>query len=318
MVACVRFDGFDLLMDDGAAVRVYRWRPEGRARGVVQVTHGMAEHSGRYVRLAEVMVGAGYAVWAHDHRGHGRSVTSDEDLGHFGDEGGFERVLSDLIAVRDEIGRDLDGDGRGAVRVALFAHSMGTFFSQAALALRPPARWDAVVLAGSDAPGGVLIEALFQAARVERRRAGGRGRSAVLDALVFGLYNAGFRPTRTGSDWLTRDQVEVDAFLADPRTGFWLTNQAWVDFLGGRRQVAGAGFALVSPKDLPILLIAGDRDPVGRKGAGMRTLATQLRAGGLLDVEVRLYPDARHELLNETNRDEVHADVVAFLDRAIG
>ena len=236
----------------------------------------------------------------------GTSPTSD----------GFERVVGDLLEVRAELGREgQDGDGRN---VALFAHSMGSFISQAALALHPPSQWESVVLAGSDAPGGLSYEAFLQAARVERRLHGPRGRSTTLHKLAFGPYNVAFRPTRTDSDWLSRDPAEVDAFLADPRTGFDLTNQAWVDFIGGREHVAHVGFDAIHPKDLPILLLAGDKDPVGRKGKGVRELAELLVAAGMVDVEVTLYPGARHEVINETNRDEVHADVLAFLERTIG
>jgi alpha-beta hydrolase superfamily lysophospholipase len=311
----MRADEFDLTMADGAEVHVRRWRPEGEPRAVVQISHGMAEHSGRYARLAGVLVGAGYAVWAHDHRGHGGTARHDDDLGHFADQDGFTRVVDDLLAVRTELGREgQDGAGRP---VALFAHSMGSFISQAALALRSPSPWDAIVLTGSDAPGGLSYRAFLQVARLERARRGPRGRSTLLDTVAFRPYNMAFRPTRTGSDWLSRDTAEVDIFLADPRTGFLLTNQAWVDFIGGRQEVARRGFGAVAPEGLPILLIAGDRDPVGRKGKGVRRLADQLRAAGLRDVEVRLYPGARHELVNETNRDEVQADVLEFLDRTV-
>lgn len=312
----MRFDEFDLPTADGVEVHVRRWRPDGEPRAVVQIAHGMAEHSGRYARLAGVLVDAGHAVWAHDHRGHGLTARTDDDLGHFADEDGFELVVDDLLAVRAELGRDgQDGAGRP---VALFAHSMGTFISQAALALHPPSPWDSVILAGSDAPGGLSYRAFLQTARVERRLHGPRGRSTTLHELAFGPYNIAFRPTRTDSDWLSRDTDEVDRFLADPRTGFLFTNQAWVDFIGGRERVAHAGFDALDPKDLPILLIAGDKDPVGRKGKGVRMLADQLRGAGLGDVEVRIYPGARHELVNETNRDEVHVDVLAFLERTLG
>ncbi len=311
----MRADEFDLMMDDGLAVHVRRWLPDSEARAVVQVAHGMSEHAGRYARLARVLVEAGYAVWAHDHRGHGLTARADDDLGHFADRDGFERVVADLLAVRAEVGWSA-WDGAG-LPVALFAHSMGTFISQAALALQPPSPWDAVVLAGSDAPGGLSYRAFQQTARLERRRQGPRGRSGLLDTLAFGPYNAAFRPTRTGSDWLSRDADEVDLFLADPRTGFPLTNQAWIDFLGGREQVARTGFAAVEPKDLPVLLLAGDKDPVGRSGRGVRMLAEQLARAGMLDVTLTVYPGARHELLNETNRDLVHSDVLAFLERTV-
>jgi len=312
----MRRDEFDLVMDDGVAIHVHRWLPDGAPRAVVQITHGMAEHAGRYERLAGILVGAGHAVWAHDHRGHGGTARTDDDLGHFADVDGFDRLVADLLTVRAELGQEgQDGAGRP---VALFAHSMGTFVSQGALALHPPSPWDAVILAGSDAPGGLSYRAFLQAARVEGRRQGPRGRSTILDTLAFGPYNAAFRPTRTDSDWLSRDTEEVDRFLADPRTGFPLTNQAWMDFIGGRQRVARAGFAAVEPKGLPMLLIAGDRDPVGRTGRGVRMLAQQLTGAGMLDVTLTLYPGARHELVNETHRDLVHADVLAFLERTVG
>ena len=125
-------------------------------------------------------------------------------------------------------------------------------------------------------------------------------------------------PPGPGSDWLSRDSAEVDLFLADPRTGFPLTNQAWVDFIGGREHVAGIGFGAVEPTSLPILLIAGDKDPVGRAGKGVRMPAQQLTSAGLGDVTLTLYPGARHELVNETNRDQVHADLLSFLSRTVG
>ena len=158
IVAGMRVDEFDLPMADGVDVHVRRWRPDSEPHAVVQIAHGMAEHGGRYARLAGVLVDAGHAVWAHDHRGHGLTARTDDDLGHFADQDGFDLVVDDLLAVRAELGRaGQDGAGRP---VALLAHSMGTFISQAALALRPPSPWDSVILAGSDAPGGSELPGL--------------------------------------------------------------------------------------------------------------------------------------------------------------
>ncbi len=312
----MRTDEFDLVMDDGVTVHVHRWEPGTAPRAVVQISHGMAEHVGRYTRLAEALVAEGYEVWAHDHRGHGGTALTDADLGHFADHDGFDRIVADLLAVRTEI--DRAALERAGQRVALFAHSMGTFVTQSALALHPPAPWDAIILAGSDTPGGLPITAFHQVARLERLRIGGRGRSTLLDRLAFEPYNRAFRPTRTGSDWLTRDTAEVDRFVADPRAGFLFTTQAWSDFMAGRERVAATGFGAVQPKDLPILLLSGDRDPVGRMGKGVPQLAEQLREAGMTDVTVTTYPGARHELVNETNRDLVHADIQEFLARTIG
>jgi alpha-beta hydrolase superfamily lysophospholipase len=312
----MRAEEFDLEVDDGTRLHVRRWSPEHPPRAVVQITHGMAEHSGRYTRLAGVRVGAGYGVWAHDHRGHGRTAATADDLGLFAAEDGFDHLVADLLAVRAALGRtEPDGAARP---VALFAHSMGSFVAQSALALHPPSPWDAVILAGSDTPAGRGLGAFTRVARVEQARTGPRGRSALLDRLAFGPYNAAFRPTRTGSDWLTRDTDQVDAYLADPLNGFRFTNRAWLDFMGGRARVARSGFAAVSPPDLPVLLLGGEQDPVGRNGRGVAALGADLRRAGLRNVTVRLYPGARHELVNETNHADVDADILAFLARTLG
>ena len=308
-------DELDLVMDDGTSVHVYGWRPEGQARAIVQITHGMAEHSGRYARLAEVLVADGYAVWSHDHRGHGRTAASESDLGHFADANGFDLLVSDLVAVRDFVAKQQPTDE--PAKVGLFAHSMGTFVTQAALATRSDAHWNAIILSGSDAPRGKGVGALRRVAGLDRARQGKRGRSALIDALAFRPYNSAFKPTRTASDWLSRDQSEVDKFVQDPLTGFRLTNQAWVDFLDARLRVGRSGFEGVVSKDLFLLLLAGEHDPVGRKGVGVRQLEAQLRAGGLSNVETKQYPGARHELINEVNRDEVHQDVLAFFAGAL-
>lgn len=303
----MRADTFSLPARDGASLHVHRWLPDGEVRAIVQIAHGMAEHGARYGRFAEALTAAGYAVYADDHRGHGKT-TSDADLGHFGDEDGWALVVSDL--------RALTAHARAAhpgVKLVFFGHSMGSFFLQWLLQ-KHGAELDAAILSGSNAPGSILERLGGGVARLERARTGKRGKSALLNFLSFGSFNDAFKPARTDFDWLSRDPAEVDAYIADPRCGHLCTNQLWVDLLGGLHGIALGGFGNLR-KDLPLYLFAGDRDPVSKGGKGVRELHDRFKSAGLTDVSLRLYADGRHEMLNETNRDEVTADVLKFLAR---
>ncbi len=291
----------------GASLFVHRFLPEGEPIGVVQIAHGMAEHAARYARFAAALNEAGYAVYASDHRGHGRTAT-DASLGHFGDDDGWGAMVRDLCALADDV-RARHPD----TSFTLFAHSMGSFMALDALVHEGRSRWDRVILSGSDAVGGPLAKVGKQLAKLERVRGGKEGKSALLSFMSFGSFNAAFKPARTSFDWLSRDEVEVDKYVADPRCGFRITNQSWVDFLEGLYRTGRDGYGSVQPKSLPMLVFAGSRDPVGKAGAGVKKLVEQLREGGLTEVTEKLYPEGRHEMLNETNRDQVTADVLAFL-----
>ncbi len=307
----MREDSFTLTARDGASIHVYRWSPEGSPRAVVQIAHGLAEHAGRYARFAEALTGAGYVVYADDHRGHGKTAPTKDDLGFFADTRGFERVLEDLSALGERARSEHAGK-----KLVFFGHSMGSFFGQALLQ-RDARRFDAMVLSGTNAPGSLLERVGEKLARLERLRGGVRGRSAVLEFASFGAYNDAFKPARTRYDWLSRDPIEVDKYIADPLCGFRSTNQLWVDLLGGLHAIATSGFGAV-PKAFPVHLFAGDRDPVGRAGRGVREVHERLVSAGLTRASLQLYPEGRHEMLNEINRDEVTADVLAALDRMLG
>lgn len=302
----MRSETFSLAGRDGASIHVYRWLPDAEVRAVVQIAHGMAEHAARYARFAEALTAAGYAVYADDHRGHGKT-TSDADLGHFADRDGWDLVLSDLRALGARAKEE-----QADKKVIFFGHSMGSFFGQRILQ-KYWRDYDGMILSGSNAPGSVLERLGGGVARLERLRGGPRGKSALLSFLSFGSFNDAFKPARTEFDWLSRDAAEVDKYLADPRCGFRCTNQLWVDLLDGLHAIATSGFGAVR-KDFPVHLFAGDRDPVSRGGKGVTELHERLRSAGLSRASVRLYAEGRHEMLNEINRDEVTRDVLAVLE----
>jgi alpha-beta hydrolase superfamily lysophospholipase len=296
--------------DDGHPLFVHRWAPEAGVpvRGVMHVTHGMAEHSARYARLGEALASRGWVVTAHDQRGHGRSVGPGEELGQFAKTGGWERVVRDVTGLLQWARSEHPG-----LPLVAFGHSMGSFVTQSALFTRPELA-DAAVLSGSNGAPGLLAQAGRVVARVERARLGERGRSALLTELSFGAYNKPYQPARTKFDWLSRDAAEVDKYVADPACGFMVTTSMWVDLLDALPTLSKAENLARLPKDLPLYLFSGDKDPVGELGAGVKRLGEAYRQAGLKDVTVRLYPDGRHEMLNELNRQQVMDDLASWLD----
>jgi alpha-beta hydrolase superfamily lysophospholipase len=304
----MRHSTFDITAHDGTKFFAQSWLPDGEPRALVQIAHGMAEHSARYERFASFLVERGYGVYANDHRGHGKTV-SDADVGWAGTDG-WNGILSDIGALGDHIEKQHPGKER-----CLFAHSMGSF-ATLGLMLRGADRYHAYVLSGSDEPGGALAVAGKGIARVERLRQGARGKSSLINAMSFGSFNDAFKPARTDFDWLSRDAREVDKYVADPRCGHLMTNQFWVDFIDGLVAIGRADWSRM-PTARPIFVFSGDSDPVGKNGKGVRALTARLRRAGFARLEEKLWPNGRHEMLNETNRDEVMQSVAGFLDRAL-
>lgn len=293
---------FTIDRPDGHAIFTRLWRPEAAPRAVVQVVHGLAEHSARYARLAEALTQEGYAVYAHDHRGHGPNCPP-ADLGFFGERDGWRKLLDDIEAVARRVGADHPGLPR-----AFLGHSMGSFLGQTYIA-EHGGELAAAVLSGTSGPPPAILPVGKRIVAFERWRLGPRGKSPLVQALLFGEQNKPFRPARTPYDWLSRDPAEVDKYVADPFCGFPLTNQLAADLVSALADLASPRLAARAPRTLPIYVFSGARDPVGAKLQG---LIDVYRTAGL-DVTAKIYPDARHETLNETNRDEVTRDLLSWL-----
>jgi alpha-beta hydrolase superfamily lysophospholipase len=272
---------------DGIELQTFRWAPEGTPRAAVQVQHGLAEHAARYRRFARALTAAGYLVYAPDGRGSGRTAA-----GRYGQWGpdGWPGWVDDLARLNARIRQD-----NPELEVALFGHSMGSFASQQYV-LDHSGDIDALVLSGTTEVSGL---------------------AAMLDSdepADLSAFNAPFE-FRTGYEWLSRDEAEVDAYVADEACGFAAPKLTGIATLA---QAADPERLTAIRPDLPILLISGTDDPLAGGGAAVELVAQRYRDAGIRDVHATLYPGARHELLNETNRDEVTADVLAFLDRTVG
>lgn len=296
---------------DGVTVVYRRWLPDGQAKGTVQIVHGASEHSGRYGRLAGALTARGLAVYAMDLRGHGR--TSDSSgVGRYGGSGGdqgsgVDAVLHDVA----DLHRVMTEQHPDVPRF-LLGHSMGSIVALAA------AEADGGGLAGLvlSGPLGVNNELGDTVTALEAAVAAGLG-DQPLDAL--GAFNEAFEPARTRYDWLSRDPAEVDAYVSDPLCGddMPLTYGYAAGMFALSVRAASRDGVAALPDGLPVLLLSGRRDPVGGAGAAQVTaLADLMRTHGL-PVEQTVYPDARHEVFNETNRDEVTADLLTWLEQRI-
>jgi alpha-beta hydrolase superfamily lysophospholipase len=288
-----------LIDADGVEI-FYRAWPQPRARGVVVIAHGASEHSGRYDRFAHALADAGFASYALDHRGHGRTAAATGP-GRIG-PGGGGRLVDDLDTLVD-LGRAEHPD----VPVILIGHSMGSLIAQAYVT-RCGDRLAGYVLSGC--PGVLPAAEQLRAAMHGAVDAGMADES--LDSL--GPFNEPFEPARTKFDWLSRDPDEVDRYVADPLCGDDMPlTYGYMDELLALTIDAMEPSAIATIPPMPVLMITGERDPASGMAANARELEGRLRSAGL-DVTAHYYPDARHELLNETNRDEVTADIVRWLD----
>ncbi len=300
-------DTFTFEAADGQRIHAYRWLPEGTPKAAVQISHGAAEHAGRYRRLAAVLVAAGCAVYANDHRGHGRTAA---EFGRYGiaGPGAWEAMVSDAHQLTDRIKSRHPG-----LPVVILGHSMGGMIVQSYLQ-RFGADVAGAVLsgtAGRELPNTDENLRLLEA----ELSAGGRDAPSETFLSMFAGFNEPFTgPDATGLEWLSRDPAEVRAYIDDPWCGQPLSNGFVNDMLlGARRMWAPENERRVAVGG-PLLVFAGDDDPVGERGEAMRDLVSRYERFGVGPITLVLYPQGRHEMLNETNRDEVHADLVAWLD----
>jgi alpha-beta hydrolase superfamily lysophospholipase len=299
-----RHEEIILTADDGHAIHLQAWTPAGDAVGAIQLLHGLGEHIMRYERFAKSAVDRGYMVCGHDHRGHG---VSNGERGYFTDENGWEKIVEDVRVVNDHMRSTC-----GSKPVFQLAHSMGSFIGQT-FAMQYGARLAGLLLSGSSWPQRAQLLPGRLLANLESWRLGKRGHSALINVLGFGAFNRRFRPTRTEMDWLTRDEAEVDKYMADPHCGGPFTCGLWMDFLGGLFELGSDHSLARIPADLPILITGGSADPVGGE-KGMTRLAMRYKQTSHQRVKLKIYPECRHEMLNEVNREEVTADWLDWIE----
>lgn len=295
----------------GGKRRLTIHEPQGKPSAVVQIVHGMAEYYARYYPLAEALNAAGIAAAGHDHLGHGADTPAGQ-LGYFADRDGWQKLVDDVHTIHLILKERYPES-----RHILLGHSMGSFVSREYLLQHGGEGMDALALSGTGwMPPAVIYPGLLLAKTV-CFFGGAKKPSMLLHKLAFSKNDKPFRPNRTSFDWGSGDDEQVDLYVNDPLCGFVFTGQGMHDLFTGLKQLTRLDrLNGIENKELPILFISGEMDPVGGKSAqGPKQVAAQYRHAGFADVTMQLYPKGRHEMFNEVNRDEVVNNLIAWINR---
>ncbi|MDD4921287.1 MAG: alpha/beta hydrolase [Bacteroidales bacterium] len=284
---------------EGTSVFLHQWLPDGEPKAILQLVHGMAEHAGRYERLARFLNDRGIAVFADDHTGHGLSVADGKSWGVLAEKNGFGKMVENEKAITKEIRRLYPH-----APVFLFGHSMGSFIARHFIA-RYGKTVDGLILSGTGDPSCLGLLGGFIFATFQSLLFGQKDPAKFLDKLVFGGYNRTFAPNRTAFDWLSREEKEVDKYIQDPMCGHVFPAGFYVQFFRALLFLKRKKSVFRIPRNLPVFLFSGEKDPVGNDGKGVMTLYETYRRHGIENLRLQLFPDGRHEMLNEINREEV-------------
>ncbi len=297
----------ELAATDTHTIHVRTWLPSVPVRGVIQILHGLGEHSARYRRFAGDACMRGLAVVAHDHRGHGESANP---LGHFADRDGWQLLVDDTAVVGAEVNARF-----GKAPVILLGHSMGSYLAQQTATVSGDTL-TGLILSGSAWLPRLKLALSIGITRGETWRLGRRGHSPLLQRLSFDTFNRQFAPNRTVADWLSRNTQAVDEYVSDPLCGGPFSCATWAAFLSALWRISHDRCLEQIRHDLPVLISGGQLDAAGGENA-MAKLASHYAQTGHQRIRVRIYPEARHELLNESNRTDVIADWLDWIDATI-
>ena len=291
-----------------ADIHAVKFLPDGEIKAVLQIAHGMAEHVERYVAFAEYLTNEGIAVYTNDHLGHGKSVKNDDELGYFGEKDGWKSFVEDCYKLT-EIAKS-ENSGKPYV---FFGHSMGSFVARA-YTFKYANEINGAVFCGTSGANPLAGIGITLAKAIKAVK-GDHHRSKLIDKMSFGSYNKRCEG-RTSFDWLTRDTDIVDKYIADKYCGFLFTISGSIDLMSVLSYVSAPDWYQGFNKELPVFVISGQEDPVGAYGAGTKEVADGLKNAGVKDVTMKLYPECRHEILNESRAfNEVCKDVTDFVYR---
>lgn len=280
------------------------WPAEGQPKAVVQFVHGMAEHIDRYDAPAKALNQASFIVVGHTHLGHGQNAAVK---GYFADKDGWDALIEDTNALRRETQAQYPD-----LPYFLLGHSMGSFVART-YCLKYEEGLAGAIFSGTGHFGKVVVTAGTVIAAVQCFFGGAQKPCMLLHHMNFSANNQKVEHPKTDSDWLTRDGEQVARYKDDPLCGFPFTARAYADMFDGLRRLYPDRLSAMR-KDVPVLLFAGDHDPVGSNGQGVRQVYEEIRAAGVQDVTLKLYEGGRHEMLNEINREEVYADLIGWLN----
>ena len=297
--------------NDDTKIVYFKHSPGNDAKAVVIITHGMQEHAQRYDEFAEFLNKNAYVVFAHDQRGHGKTAGSVENLGFFAEKNGWQKVtddLSELVKISKKEYPNLP--------VFLLGHSMGSFIVRTYISQHSD-EVKGALLSGTAGNAGLLGLAGSLLTSIIMLFKKKNSPSPLLNKLTFGDFNKFFKPIRTDFDWLSRDNETVDKYIADPCCGTIFSVGFFNNLVNGLEHVNKLKIAEKVRNDLSMYLFAGDKDPVSKNGKQISDVYNMYKKAGITDIEMKLYPDARHETLNEISKEDVYNDVFCWIEKRI-
>jgi alpha-beta hydrolase superfamily lysophospholipase len=292
-------------------IYVYKWTPETSViKGAVQISHGLSETAARYEGLAEFLTDKGYIVYANDHLGHGKTAKTIDNLG-YACKDGFSQMVKDMNQLNDIIRSE-----NPRIPLFLFGHSMGSYLSQVYIQ-RYGNTINGVILSGTSGKQGFILYFGKILSKLGVLLKGDRGKAININKLTFGGFNKPFKPFRTEFDWISSDPLEVDKYIKDEYCGAIPSHGFYYDLFRAFSVMHNKSSLEMIPKDLPIYLFSGDKDPVGGNTKSVLNLFELYKTQNIKDLSIKFYKDGRHEMLNEVNKAEVMKDILTWLEAHI-
>ena len=296
--------------DGNTEIHTIEWKPKGDVKAVIQLCHGMVEYIDRYDDFAEFLSDKGYYVVGNDHLGHGKSVQSRNDYGFFQEKYGNACVIGDMHTLRTRTKEKYPD-----VPYFILGHSMGSLLTRQYIQMYGQGLYGAAIIGVVADQPMPLIKVGKGFCKMIASVKGWHYRSKLVDYMAVGHFNNAFKPARTRADWVTSDQKKLDEYVSDPLCSFTFTVNAFYHMFSGMEKLVKKESAYLIPKSLPMLVMAGEEDPCGNFGKGVRKVYEKYKKAGIKDIELRLYSGDRHELINETDRAQVYEDLLSWFDK---
>ncbi len=298
-------------MQDGFNIKYLSWDNVNNPKAIVLIVHGMQEHIKRYTRFAKALNESGYIVIGHNQRGHGNSVKSIDDLGFIESKEGWKILIEDIASMMK-----LAKERHPGLAVYVFGHSMGSFVAREYSA-KYSGDINGLICSATGANPGMLGQIMLKVAQVQVLLKGPKSPSHLIDGINSKYFLKRLKAIRTNVDWLSRDINEVDKYVLDKYCGNVVSNRFYVDLFTSSINTNKRSVINKVRKDLAILLVSGDNDPIGNYGKGIKKVYKAMSTSGIIDLTMKLFEGGRHELLNEKNRDEVYKYIINWIDQRV-